>query len=291
LIPALLFYVALVTQVREYLARNDMASAERTVAAVRAQNSPEVAAAISWLARAALERGQQAQAEKYARDARTLTLTLLKRRKLDADEWLPTALGASIEVQAQVMAARGERADAVHFLREQLTAFAGTSIVERIQKNINLLDLEGKPAPALDWSEALTARPPALRGRPQLIFFWAHWCSDCKAMEPVVFALAKAYASKGLVLIAPTKRYGYVANGKDASPQVERSYIDAVHQQFFREAGTHYVPLSSANFRNFGASSTPTLVLVDSAGILRLYNPGLIAPAALAARLSAMLGR
>jgi hypothetical protein len=34
------------------------------------------------------------------------------------------------------------------------------------------------------------------------------------------------------------------------------------------------VPVSEANHLRFGVSSTPTLVLVDRAGIIRLYHPG-----------------
>jgi thioredoxin-related protein len=32
--------------------------------------------------------------------------------------------------------------------------------------------------------------------------------------------------------------------------------------------------VSEANFLRYGASTTPTLVLVDRAGIVRLYHPG-----------------
>jgi thioredoxin-related protein len=34
------------------------------------------------------------------------------------------------------------------------------------------------------------------------------------------------------------------------------------------------VPVSQQNFLEFGVSSTPTLVLLDRDGIVRLYNPG-----------------
>ncbi len=74
----------------------------------------------------------------------------LMGQKLDDDPWLPTAVGAAIEVHAQVLAARGERPEAIEYLQGQLKQFAGTSLPERIRKNINLLDLEGKPAPPLD---------------------------------------------------------------------------------------------------------------------------------------------
>jgi hypothetical protein len=79
-------------------------------------------------------------------------------QKLDDDPWLPTAVGASIEVHAQVLGARGERPEAVAYLQSQLKQFAGTSLPERIRKNINLLDMDGKPAPPLDLSVAPVAR-------------------------------------------------------------------------------------------------------------------------------------
>jgi len=32
--------------------------------------------------------------------------------------------------------------------------------------------------------------------------------------------------------------------------------------------------MAKENFANYGSSTTPTLVLVDRAGIVRLYHPG-----------------
>jgi hypothetical protein len=34
------------------------------------------------------------------------------------------------------------------------------------------------------------------------------------------------------------------------------------------------VPVSEENHRNWGACTTPTLVLVDRRGIVRMYHPG-----------------
>jgi thioredoxin-related protein len=34
------------------------------------------------------------------------------------------------------------------------------------------------------------------------------------------------------------------------------------------------VPVSEENFRAWGASTTPTFVLIDKAGVVRLYHPG-----------------
>ena len=75
---------------------------------------------------------------------------MLKTRPLDQDARLPIALGAAIEVLGQVQAQRGARTDARRFLRHKFRKYQRTSIVKRIQKNINLICLEGQPAPALD---------------------------------------------------------------------------------------------------------------------------------------------
>ena len=109
---------------------------------------PQLAEAISWQGRAALAGRNLDRAAAYADQARQIALPNLRGPRADREKWL-FALGLSIELQAQIMAARGETAEAVEFLRDELKTYAGTSLHERIQKNINLLSLEGKPAPAL----------------------------------------------------------------------------------------------------------------------------------------------
>src|SRR4051812_16681155 len=96
--PALLLIASLVNDVRTLIANKDFSGAERAVRTYqsRAGSTSESAAALSWLARAALSAGQFEQAEKYAAETRKLALDLMRTRKLDADPWLPTALGASI---------------------------------------------------------------------------------------------------------------------------------------------------------------------------------------------------
>ncbi len=213
----------------------------------------------------------------YARETETLLPGALKGRKLDADANLPIALGAAIEVQAQALAARGDRNGALALLRQNLAAYGATSIRARIQKNINLLSLEGKPAPPLVEREYLGPKPPSLpslRGKPVLLFFWAHWCGDCKADAPVIAQIHREYAAKGLTVIAPTQRYGYAAGGLDATPQQELKYIDEVWRHYYADLAAVPVPVSAENFKLYGASTTPTLVLIDRRGIVRLYHPG-----------------
>ena len=255
--------------------------------------TPEYIEGLSWVARGELGANQYAAAEATAGEVRTLVLAKLTGRKLDAEPSLPMALGASIEVQAQAAKATGRRDQAVGFLRAEAEKWRGTSIVARIRKNLNLLTLEGKSAPALETSKVV-AGPPAKpleqhRGHPVLLFFWAHWCSDCKNQLAVIRQLQAKYGPKGLEVIAPTQHYGYVAGGEDAPLDVETRYIQAVYQQFYASLGKVETPLSEKNFESYGVSSTPTLALVDGRGIVRMYNPGNVSYEVLAAKVEAAL--
>jgi len=265
--------------VRQALSRGDLPGAERMLRDYRAKLgvTPEMLDALSWIGRAQLLSNSWDQAEATAKQTLDLSGAELKKRRLDSDPHLAAAVGAAIEVEAQVLASRGQRNQAVAYLRKELALYANTSIAPRIQKNINLLGLEGRPAPELHSEEYLGPQPPSLaklRGKPVLLFFWAHWCGDCKADEAIVAQVRSLYANKGLVVIAPTQRYGYAARGEEASPAQELRYIDAVRHQFYRDLLDASVPVSEANFKNYGASTTPTLVVIDRSGIVRSYHPG-----------------
>jgi len=281
--------------VREAIAMHDFARGEKYVQNYRAKNgvTPEWLEALSWLGRGALADKKYDQAERYSDETRKLALAELAKRKLDDERHLPIALGASMEVHAQALAARGERGEALAFLRHELDAFRATSIATRIQKNINLLTLEGKPAPPLEMTEWLGPRPvplDRLKGRPVLLFFWAHWCGDCKREVPDLARLVSEYQSKGLVLIGPSQHYGYTAGGEDASREKETHYIDEVRTQYYAALGAMSVPLSEANFIRYGASTTPTIVLVDRGGTVQLYHPGAMPYAQLAAKVAKVVG-
>lgn len=281
--------------VRESIDAGDFAHAERYVQNYRAKNgvTPEFLEALSWLARGLLDARQYEPAERYAAETRRLVLQKLPGHKMDEERHLPVALGASIEVQAQVLAAHGARGEAIAFLRRELATYSNTSIAPRIQKNINLLTLEGKPAPPLEITEWLGPKPAPLvqlKGHLVLLFFWAHWCGDCKAEVPELARLLAQYKSKGLVLIGPTQRYGYIAGGDDASREQETRYIDAVRNQYYYALSGMSVPVSEANFQRFGASTTPTLVLIDRQGIVRLYHPGAMPYQQLASKLAEVGG-
>jgi thiol-disulfide isomerase/thioredoxin len=283
LIPAALItasaFATLVTDVETAMSRGNFPMAEAMLQSYRSQRgvTPEYLEALSWLARGDLITRQFDKADAVAKETEKLAGQSLATRPLDAEPHLPLALGAAIEVEAQVMTANGDRAGALALLHKDLLTFHDTSIRTRLQKNINLLTLEGRPAPALEEREFLGAKPTpllALRGKPVLLFFWAHWCPDCKQEEHILAQIAQEFGPKGLVMIAPTQRYGYVANGDEAGPADELKYIEQIRHQYYADLLSVPAPVSEANFRNYGASTTPTLVVIDRHGIVRLYHPG-----------------
>jgi thiol-disulfide isomerase/thioredoxin len=270
----------LVADVRAAVAKQDFVLGEKQVAADRAANgvTPAMLEALSWLGRGALAAKELDRAERWAQQAYDLSVAELRRRPLDQEPRLPIALGAAIEVLAQASAQRGDRSLAVDFLRRESARYRDTSIAKRIQKNLHLLSLEGTPAPELDVSEHVgRVRPPtlaSLKGRVVLLFFWAHWCSDCKAQAPMIARLGSRHAAPGLTVIAPTQRYGYVAGGKPGSPADEARYIEQALGGDYAPLAGLAVPLTTANHTRYGVSTTPTIVLVDRTGTVRLYRPG-----------------
>ena len=257
------------------------------------QPTPEWLAAVSWMARGASFAERWDLAERYASEAYEGSLALLKERPLDAERFLPTALGAGIEVLGHTYDAQGDRARAVNFLSTARQEFAGTSIETRIQKNFLLLSLEGKPFPVLEADQYLGSPPPTpgeLKGKVVLFFFWAHWCPDCKRQEPVLRALYEEYHDQGLVIVGPTQLYGYISRGQNATPDEELAYINGDYRAQYPIPPWMAVPLSADNFLNFGVSTTPTLVLVDRDGIVQRYNPGDLSEEELIALIEPLLG-
>jgi thiol-disulfide isomerase/thioredoxin len=275
-----LSHAALIKDVRDAIAEEQFAKGEALIAAYRKANgvTSEMLEALSWLGRGALKLKQYAKAEAYAQQTQELVLAQLKKRpQLDVDNNLPIALGAAIEVQAQVMAARNERDQAVSFLQKELNTYRATSIRQRLQKNIHLLSLEGKPAPALQFQQYLGPKPTALttlKGKPVVLFFWAHWCGDCKYQGPILGKLRGEY--KDLVVVGPSRLYGYVAGGQDAPPADEIKYIDEIRKKHYSMLLDMPVPLDLETSLNYGSSTTPTIVVIDRAGIVRRYHPGVM---------------
>ena len=211
----------------EALVRRDMRAVGRTPLAIEA---------FSWLGRGTLAAKQYDAAMTYAARAYEMVEEQLKTRQLDAETHLPIALGAAIEVQALALMGQNRRSEGLMLLQREIERFKGTSIIMRLNKNVNLLSLEGEPA--LSWSstEWLGVKPPTaeeLKGKPVVLFLWAHWCGDCKKQGPILNALVEKYKSSGIVVIAPTQRFGYAEKRRPVGPAEELKYIEQVRDEFY----------------------------------------------------------
>ena len=290
LLLASALFAGIVQDVRSQIANGDFAAGERLIADYRKSQgvTPEMILGLSWLGRGALAAKQFEKADAYASETRKLALAELKKRPLDAEADLPLALGASIEVQSQAAAALGERDQAVKFLKEEIARWKGTSIITRLNKNLNLLSLEGKPAPTINAKDFLGGQAPSLKDKPVLMFLWAHWCGDCKRQAPILARIRKEHP--GLAIVSLTQRYGYGAGGREVSPAEELKYIDQVRQTDPAYATLSGMPtaVSEETFSKLGASSTPTLMLVDRNGIVRMYHPGGMTYEELSAKVAAL---
>ena len=270
----------LVGQLRDMAWAEEVDAAQALIEQQRPHHDPSSPAwlvAASWLGRGAGFAERWDVAEQYAREAYDGSVALLDRRELDAEGQLPTALGAGIEVLGRVQDARSDRPGAVEFLTAQRERYRGTSIETRIQKNALLLGLEGQPFPVLDVEHRLGEPLPSadsLKGKVVVAFFWAHWCPDCKRQLPILEQLHETYGDRGLAILGPTQLYGYMARGQDATPEQELEYLRGAYQERYPIPSWMSVPVSQQNFLDFGVSTTPTLVIIDREGIVRLYNSG-----------------
>lgn len=276
--PKVVAYIELALQ------HGDLASAEAmTGQYLRLYGeTPEALDALSWLARGELAAGNLDRATQDAKQVEDKSQAALATRSLDQEPYLPIALGAAYEVEAETLAARHQRSQALLLLQNAMRKWHGTSVVERLQKSINLLTLQGRPAPVLRMPEWIGSKPEpqtAWRGHVVLLFFWAHWCADCKADAPIIASLAAQFEPKGLLVVAPTMLYGYTAQEDHAAPSVEMPFIKQVYEKYYSQIPKADVPVDSDNFQRFGASTTPTIVVIDRQGIVRLYHPGAMSDA------------
>ena len=272
---------SLVQEVRLKLSAGDFDSAEAMVDEDRRAkgNTDQAIEGLSWLARGALYMKDYDVAEKYAKETRSLVNEALKKTPLEKSK-LEAALGASIEVEAQAEAAQGHREQALKLLGEELKRWEGTGVESRLYKNLNQLSLEGAKAPPIEGF--------ALDGRPVVVFLWAHWCGDCKGMAPVFARLLPKYSSKGLRVVAPTQLYGYIGREEDVPAERETAFIEKTWQENYKDLGAPH-PISTKTMERYGVSTTPTIVFIDGAGIVRRYHSGRLTEAALDRALASLV--
>jgi thiol-disulfide isomerase/thioredoxin len=276
----------LVRLVRLKLSAGDLASAVSAVEDYKEKHGvdAEYLDAVGWLARGAEMLKQPDAAAAYVAELRR------EIREEKADLAIP--LGAAIEVEGKLRAAREGRGSALRFLEEEFSRAKDVALRSRIRKNINLLSLEGQPAPDFNKTDFIGTEPPslaALKGKPVLLFLWAHWCGDCKAQAGMLNRVLRKYRAQGLVMIAPTRYYGTGAENKPAAPAEEKAHMAKVWAEAY--AGFEGVPIlidTDAMVR-YGVSATPTYAIIDRKGAVRFYSPTRLSEAELSRRIETVL--
>jgi len=276
----------LVRLVRLKLSAGDLASAVSAVEDYKEKHGvdAEYLDAMGWLARGA---------EMLRRpDAAAAYVAELRREIREEEPDLAPALGAAIEVEGKLRAAREGRGSALRFLEEEFARAKDVALRSRIRKNINLLSLEGQPAPDFNKTDFIGTEPPSLaelKGKPALLFLWAHWCGDCKAQAGMLSRVSRKYRAQGLVVIAPTRYYGTGAENKPAAPAEEKAHMAKVWAESY--AGLEGVPIliDTGAMVRYGVSSTPTYALIDRKGLVRFYSPTRLSEADLSRRIEAVL--
>jgi len=267
-----------VAAIRAAMSEGDLDAGHRLIAAHEQAygRSPQSVLAFSWIGRVALGANRLDDANRAASDAYARGLALLEGRGLDDEPDLPIALGAAIEVLGQSAARRGMRGEAIVYLNGEMRTFGGTSMAKRIQKNLHLVSLTGERGPALSGATVPD-------GQVAVLFFWAHWCADCKRQGPILQELLARHQADGLTVIAPTQRFGYAAAGAPASPEAETAYIAQVRATAYPWMPAGTAPLDDANHLAYGVSTTPTIVIVGRDGRVAAYHPGVMTLEALEA--------
>jgi cytochrome c biogenesis protein CcmG/thiol:disulfide interchange protein DsbE len=125
---------------------------------------------------------------------------------------------------------------------------------------------KGVPAPAFTVTRHADQKPVSLadtRGKVVLIDFWGTWCPPCREEAPVVRELARAYADKGVVVLAMDWE-----NGEPQQPEVT---------PFLKDHGLEDYPVAYASpelLEAYRVSVFPTLYVIGKDGKVRFRAVG-----------------
>ena len=216
--------------------------------------------------------GDWKAASSYAESAREIAESKLKSpADYESSHEAAYALGTAIEVYAQALAAAGKKTEAIRYLEASSRAQekAPFNLRARIWKRRNMIELEGKPAPAVRAEDHVGAEVPSLeslRGNPVVLFFWWEACGDCKMQARVFRRTVEKYAPKGVAFVAPTRFYS--ADRSEEKQKIEKSW-----KEVYALPDSVSAPISDEAMLRYGVSATPTFVFIDRKGTVVRYSP------------------
>jgi thiol-disulfide isomerase/thioredoxin len=279
-----------VRMIRYKVSAGDLPSAESILEYHRAEKGEDAdyLLGVAWVARGAALTGDWKAASAWAAEGRKLAESkLASPADYEANREAVYLLGTAIEVEAQALAAAGKKAEAIARLEASSRALekAPYNIRARVWKRRNLLELEGRPAPAIRAEDHVGAEPPALeslRGKPVVLFFWWEACGDCRMQAASFRRVVEKYLAKGVVFVAPTRFYG-------DDRAAERAKIEKAWRETYALPESVSAPISDDAMLRYGVSATPTFVLVDRKGVVARYAPTRMSEARLSAAIDEIL--
>jgi thiol-disulfide isomerase/thioredoxin len=189
---------------------------------------------------------------------------------------------------ADYYAEHGDYSGGARILREGVAALKkdrqAASVANVMTYDLGRYEQIGKSAHALVAEHWLNASPAAgrmdINAKATLLQFTAHWCIPCRETYPLMVALDRKYAEKGLKVVFVTELYGWYAGKRPASAQQElaydRNYFVGKHGITFPVAISNQPQTMqhSPNSQSYFSQAIPQLVLIDRKGIVREVRVG-----------------